>query len=392
MCHMRPRSLVRTAATCAAAALAAVVLTVAAAQLAAAAGPGPVRASQQQDDDGPGSARRGQSRSDAPAPATPTSTIPTPTAPTRSAPTRSAPVEARSTEPAAEPVPEGTELAALVEGTRTIDVTDDEALEQALSDAAPGDVIRLAAGRYAAVEIDGSGTTEGPITLLGTADSVIDATDDNGYAVHLQQASHWQLVGFAVLGGGKGVVVDGGGSNVLDSLSVGQTGDEAVHFRSSSSGNVIQRSRIHDTGLEQPQYGEGVYVGSAQSNWKKYGVDGGPDLSMDNRVLENTFERITAENIDIKEETGGTVVARNSFDGSAISGENYADSVVDVKGYDARILDNVTTGQSDALGNIIETHVITEPETSGCGNLIEGNRVEGFEPTGELVAVDGKCD
>lgn len=364
MCHMRPRSLPRTAATCAAAVLAAVVLTVAAAQLAAAAGPGPVHVAQQQDD-GPDSAQRGQSRSGA-----------------------AAPTQARPDEP----VPAGTELAVLVEGTRTVDVTDEQSLQQALDDAAPGDVIRLAAGRYAPIEIDESGTSEAPITLLGSVDSVIDASGDNGYAVHLQEASHWQLVGFAVLGGGKGVVVDGGGSNVLDSLSVGETGDEAVHFRSSSSDNVIQRSRIHDTGLEQPQYGEGVYVGSAKSNWKKYGADGGPDLSMDNRVLENTFERITAENVDIKEETGGTVVARNSFDGSAISGENYADSVVDVKGYDARILDNVTTGQSDELGNIIETHVITEPETSGCGNLIEGNRVEGFEPAGELVSVDKKCD
>ncbi|GAA3250530.1 hypothetical protein GCM10017691_62610 [Pseudonocardia petroleophila] len=333
--------------------MAAAVLTVAAAQLAAAA-PGPVPVAAQQDDDGSG----------------------------QRAPSRTA----------AGPVPAGTELAEPVAGTRTVDVSDAGELESALEDAAPGDVIRLAAGTYEPIEITASGTPEAPITLTGPADAVIDAGDDSGYAVHLQEASHWQLAGFSVVGGGKGIVVDGGGSNLLDSLSVGRTGDEAVHFRSSSSGNTIQRSRIHDTGLEQPQYGEGVYVGSAKSNWRKYGLDGGPDLSMDNRILENTFERITAENVDIKEETGGTIVARNDFDGSAISGENYADSVVDVKGFDAQILHNVTTGRSDRLGNIIETHVITEPETSGCGNVIEGNRVEGFEPTGELVAVDRKCD
>lgn len=33
------------------------------------------------------------------------------------------------------------------------------------------------------------------------------------------------------------------------------------------------------------------------------------------------------------------------------------------------------TGQSDELGN-----------------LIEGDRVEGFEPTGKLVSMDKKCD
>lgn len=350
---MRTGSVSRTATTCAGVVAAVAVLTVAAAQLAVAEA-APVRVVQQQDDGPPGSSQRGPSE-----------------------------------RPAA-PVAPGTELAELATGIRAVAVADDEGLERALEDAAPGDVIRLAAGTYEAVEVTASGTPDAPITLTGPREAVIAA--DGGYAVHLQDASHWQLVGFSVTGGGKGIVVDGGGENVLDSLSVGETGDEAVHFRSSSSGNVIQRSLVHDTGLEQPQYGEGVYVGSARSNWRRYGLDGGPDLSMDNRVLENVFERITAENVDIKEETGGTVVARNAFDGSAISGENYADSVVDVKGFDALVVDNTTTGQSDALGNIIETHVITEPETSGCGNVIEGNRVEGFEPTGELVAVDRKCE
>lgn len=284
----------------------------------------------------------------------------------------------------------GTEFVELIEGSRVVEVADDEQLAEAISDAEPGDVITLAPGTYAPVEIRGEGTEDAPITLIGPQDAVFTGSGQD-YTVAVEDASHWQLVGFTVTGGGKGIMVDAGQFLVLDSLTVGETGDEAVHFRSSSSDNVIQRSLIRNTGNAQPQYGEGVYVGSAKSNWKRYGPGGGPDLSMRNRVLGNTFENITAENIDIKEETAGTIVARNAFDGSAISGENYADSVVDVKGYDAVVVDNVTTGRSDELGNIIETHVITEPETSGCGNTIEGNTVEGFEPTGALVAVDKKC-
>jgi hypothetical protein len=283
-----------------------------------------------------------------------------------------------------------TRFAAVVEGERTVEVTGDDELRAALDDAAPGDVIRLAAGSYRPIVITGDGTADAPITLIGPRRAWIRG--DDGYAVHVREARHWQLVGFTVRGGNKGVVLDDAQSVLLDSLTVGSTGDEAVHFRSSSSDNTVQRSRIHDTGREQPQYGEGVYVGSAKSNWKRYGEDGGPDLSMRNRVLGNRFWRITAENVDIKEETGGTVVARNRFDGSAVSGKNYADSVVDVKGYGALVVDNVTTGNSRALRNIIETHVITEPATSGCGNTIERNTVQGFEPRGALVAVDRKCD
>jgi hypothetical protein len=163
-----------------------------------------------------------------------------------------------------------------------------------------------------------------------------------------------------------------------------------VHFRAASSDNTIQRATIHDTGLAQPQYGEGVYVGSAKSNWKKVS-GGGPDLSMRNRVVGNTFRAITAENVDVKEETAGTLISGNRFDGSATSGQNYADSIVDVKGYDTTVVGNVTTGESTALKNIIETHVITDKATSGCGNTIEGNITEGFQPKGRQVAVDGKC-
>ena len=300
------------------------------------------------------------------------------------------PGSAQRARSAVEPGTPGTGFAPLVRGTRVVEVADDEELAEAIDGAAPGDVISLAPGTYEPVRISGDGTEAAPITLTGPGEAVFTGTGKD-YTVAVEDASHWQLVGFSVTGGGKGVMIDGGRFLVLDSLTVGDTGDEAVHFRSSSSDNVIQRSRIHDTGQAQPQYGEGVYVGSARSNWKRYGADGGPDLSMRNRVLGNVFERITAENVDIKEETGGTVVARNRFDGSAISGENYADSVVDVKGFDASVVDNLTTGQSDELGNIIETHVITEPATSGCGNTIEGNRVEGFVPRGELVAVDKKC-
>lgn len=287
--------------------------------------------------------------------------------------------------------PAGADLVAVVKGRgATTSVTDTSELERALSAARPGETIRMAAGTYDPVVISRSGTASAPITLTGPTSAVITG-GDKGYTVHLDGASHWQLVGFAVSGGGKGIMTDGSTGLLLDSLTVSDTGDEAVHFRGGSSNNTIQRSTIRNTGLNQPEFGEGVYVGSAKSNWKKYS-GGQPDLSMNNRVVGNTFQRITAENVDVKEETGGTLIAGNRFDGSAISGENFADSVVDVKGYDGTVTGNVTTGNAPALKNIIETHVITEPETSGCGNRIENNRVEGFRPAGVLVAVDKKCE
>lgn len=295
-------------------------------------------------------------------------------------------------EAAPEPVPPptGGELRPVVVGTgRTVDVSGSDQLAQAVAAARPGDTIRMAPGTYSPVVITTSGTAEAPITLTGPADAVVTGSGKD-YTVHLDGASWWQLVGFTVTGGGKGVMLDDTQHTLLDSLDVGRTGDEAVHFRKNSSDNTLQRSTVHDTGLRQPEYGEGVYVGSAKSNWKKI-TGGQPDLSMNNRIVGNTFRTITAENVDVKEETSGTWISGNRFDGSATSGENYADSIVDVKGFATTVVDNVTTGDSPALTNIVETHVITDKATSGCGNTIEGNTTQGFTPRGALVAVDRKC-
>jgi hypothetical protein len=281
----------------------------------------------------------------------------------------------------------------LVSGTGTTTAVATSAqLQQAIAAARPGDTIRLAAGRYTAVAIAGrSGTAQAPITLIGPPEAVIDGgSATGGYALHLQDASFWQLSGITVTGGGKGVVIDHGQHNLLDSLDIGRTGDEAMHFRASSSDNTLQRSTIHDTGLAQPGFGEGAYLGSSQSNWPSVSA-GQPDLSMRNRIVDNTFRAITAENVDVKEATAGALITGNRFDGSAISGANYADSVVDVKGYDNSVTDNLTTGTSPALRTIITTHVITTPATSGCGNTITGNTVQGFQPAGALVSVDPKC-
>ena len=294
---------------------------------------------------------------------------------------------------AADPSAGSADAVPLATGTgSTTRVASSAELQQAITAARPGDTIQLAPGAYSPLVISNvSGTAQAPITLTGPADAVIDGgATSGGYALHLDGASFWQLTGFSVTGGGKGVVVDGGGHNVLDSLDVGRTGDEAVHFRANSSDNSLQRSTIHDTGLAQPQYGEGAYIGSAKSNWKK--ISGGqPDLSMRNRIVDNTFTAITAENVDVKEETSGALIGGNRFDGSATSGKNYADSIIDIKGYDSTVRGNVTTGSSPVLKNIIETHVITDPATSGCGNTITDNTVQGFQPTGALVAVDKKC-
>jgi hypothetical protein len=256
----------------------------------------------------------------------------------------------------------------------TIEVTTAEELTDALEAAQPGDTISLAPGDYTgSFDATTSGTAEEPITLTGPRDAVL--SNDDGYGLHLDGADHWNLTGFTVADASKGIILDESDHVTIDGVEVYDVEAEAVHFRAASSDNVIQNSVIHDTGLEEPQYGEAIYFGSAESNWPEFGEDGGegPDRSDRNQALNNTIgPNVTAEHVDIKEGTEGGVVRGNTFDGDGISGENYADSWMDVKGRDYLIESNTGTfgGDGEFLDGF-QTHIIVDGY--GCGNTFSAN-------------------
>ena len=215
-------------------------------------------------------------------------------------------------------------------------------LAAALADATAGTVVMMAPGTYSGqFTAVASGTAERPVTLCGGRDAVIDGGDiGTGYALHLDGASYWRLSGFSVRGGQKGVVIDAGQYDLVQGLLVEQVGDEAVHLRKASSDDTVSDNEIHDTGLLDAKFGEGVYVGSAQSNWCELS-DCGPDRSDRNLVEGNTISRTTAESVDIKEGTSAGTVRGNSFSGVGMSA---ADAWVNVKGNGWTIADSPRDG------------------------------------------------
>ena len=202
----------------------------------------------------------------------------------------------------------------------------------ALAGAHPGSVIHLADGLYPGhFMATTSGTAESPIWLCGGPGAVLDGGDVKaGYTFHLDHAGSWRLVGFSVRGGQKGVVADGSSDCVVQGLTVSDIGDEAIHLRSATSGCVVKGNTITRTGLYNKKFGEGIYIGSARSNWSKYGAGGGPDRSDHNLIIGNHISATSSESVDIKEGTTGGTLRDNTFDGNG--GLTGADSWVDVKG------------------------------------------------------------
>ena len=220
------------------------------------------------------------------------------------------------------------------------EVSSAEELDDALDDAAAGAVIRLADGTYSGeFAITASGTADAPIWICGSSKAVLAGEGhDGGYGFHVDGAEHVRLHGFSVTDSQKGVMVDGGRWIVIESLVVRSIGDEAVHLRGHTTDSVVRGNTIHDTGNRREKFGEGVYVGSARSNWCSI-TDCEPDRSDRNVVEGNVIYDVTAEAVDIKEGSSSGILRGNAFDGSSLV-EDGADSWVDVKGNDWMIVAN----------------------------------------------------
>ncbi|WP_097061696.1 right-handed parallel beta-helix repeat-containing protein [Salinibacterium xinjiangense] len=256
-------------------------------------------------------------------------------------------------------------------------------LADALTAAKPGASILLAPGIYAGRFIASvPGTKAQPISLCGPADAILDGGGtDKGYVFHLDGVSNWILDGFTVRGGQKGVMADGVTDTIIRGLTVTGIGDEAIHLRAFSTDNVVTGNTINATGLRKPKFGEGIYIGTAESNWCSI-TNCEPDKSDRNTISHNTISETTAESVDIKEGTSDGILSDNRFDGASISG---GDSWVDVKGNDWLIVDN--KGSSSPLDGF-QTHEILDGW--GTGNVFRSNTADvmaggfGFSLTPEL--------
>lgn len=227
------------------------------------------------------------------------------------------------------------------QSSNIIRVTNTEELKSALAAAKAGDEIVLAEGEYVY-----SGTTMKGHMFTGEADgietapivlrsensqspSVISGINIEGNYALTITGDWWEIRDLKITNASKGIILDNSNHTKIINCEVYKTGTEAIHIRDNSSYCLVEKCRIHDTGLIVPGYGEGIYVGSSKKS-SEYGY----------KCDYNTIRycefgpNVAAEHIDVKEYTTGTIIEYCTFNGKGMSGENYADSFVDLKGND----------------------------------------------------------
>jgi hypothetical protein len=312
-----------------------------------------------------------------------TGTVPTPTAtPT---PT-STPVPTATPKPAATPAPTVTPLptATPVPNGSTITVATSTELATALKAVKPGQTIALKDGTYTSSNVVAAvnGTASAPITITGSRKAILTTgTAASGYGLHIT-GDYYKILGLSVTNSGKGIVLDGSTHTLISGVDVGRTGTEGVHFRANSSDGIIENSIIHDVGTVTPDYGEGIYIGSAYSNWAKI-MGSATVMDKTDRIVirNNQIKNTPAEGIDIKEGTIDGLVTGNVFTNSGYSGIHFGDSWMDVKGNSYKIIGNSGSG---AKLDAFQVH--TQMAGWGINNVFTGNTVLGGIPGYEVWA------
>jgi len=174
-----------------------------------------------------------------------------------------------------------------------------------------------------------------------------------------------------------GISVDQADYVTIDNVEVYDIGQSAIHLRDGSKYNIVKDSYIHDTGLYNVKYGEGVYIGSDYTKWPGGSSSSEYEPAVDYaQILNNIIgPNVTAEHIDIKEGSSYAYVIGNTFDAEGMNDIiNGGLSFIDFKGNYAEAAYN-TGDQND--NEYFENAFEINEKSSGWGayNNIHNNRV-----------------
>ena len=269
----------------------------------------------------------------------------------------------------------------------TVEVNTASELENALSEASAGDKIVIESGTYLGnFKLKVGGSQNKPIWIVAENVSnmpILDGDDYNNSTTLAIDGEDAGGIGYIYVESIKvsnartGISVDQADYVTIDNVEVYDIGQSAIHLRDGSKYNIVKDSYIHDTGLYNVKYGEGVYIGSDYTKWPGGSSSSEYDPAVDYaQILNNIIgPNVTAEHIDIKEGSSYAYVIGNTFDAEGMNDIiNGGLSFIDFKGNYAEAAYN-TGDQND--NEYFENAFEINEKSSGWGayNDIHNNRV-----------------
>ena len=260
--------------------------------------------------------------------------------------------------------------------TATANVTNRAQLLAAIKAGTSGTVIRLAPGSYGAgIQINTKASATNPMWICGPETAVFDNLDvTKGYGFQINGANNLVVAGMTVRNVQKGVSVQYAKNVTIADMHVTNIGDEAIHLKNMTTDSTVIGNVVDTTGLNAKNYGEGVYIGTAQGNWCKYN-NCQPDNSDRNVVAYNDIKNNTAESIEAKAGTNDGTMWQNTMDGSNITADD-ADSLIQIMGSGWVVAGNKGSNSPEDAIQIWNT----DDGSYGFDNVVYGNTIASPPP------------
>lgn len=255
-------------------------------------------------------------------------------------------------------------------------------LQVALASVQAGDEIVLTAGQtlqYTNGALEGAyfysaanGTAANPITIRSASASNLATLrgDDIGSKILLRiVGDYWVVKDLKLSNGQKGLVFDNSNYSKAIDVEVHDVGYEGIHVRDGSKYTTIDGCWVYNTGKSSPGFGEGIYIGSDRSVWGNYDSDVAHTIVQNSTIGPN----VAAEAFDIKEGSSETLVQNNTLYAKGISGVNFSDSFIDIKGVRVYVRNN-TFNQGGEPGILRAVAVLDRDRPmSGYENVVHDN-------------------
>lgn len=224
-------------------------------------------------------------------------------------------------------------------------VSPGEDLNLILNNASAGDSVLVKKGEYAALSItDKKFSAQKPLVVRAEISGKVvikGKTVSRGSSLEMYNCSYVIIEGLAFTNSMWGIYVKNSDHILLRSNEIYLTGQEGCHVGRSSKYVDVIGNEIHNTGLFNPKWAEGVYVGS--------GSYGGSNRFPDNCEYiwvegNHIYETGKAEGINVKGECFHVTVRNNNIhDIRPGTAEQYNQAAITVEAFDNSMKNNYRT-------------------------------------------------